>query len=239
MPFPSELKENLDLAGKTLQQTFLGQGTQAAGQATPEQLMEAIHQFIYVFDKIDMEHGERGAILYDDVSQLGDYAIGCLIDLAFWADRLALPKQKLDFERVALGVAHWAVRHEGEIRTIEPLVNALAASANSTESKDALKALLPIMQNIIEHASLTLKNDLEKNDPTRAWRILNLNYAIVATRTQEPALMRKAYDTLEINLPEDCPSFFEEGLKQAEKAVYGPDVKAMMKDYFSKWTTRH
>ena len=71
MPFPSELKENLDLAGKTLQQTFLSQGTQAAGQATPEQLMEAIHQFIYVFDKIDMEHGERGAILYDDVSQLG------------------------------------------------------------------------------------------------------------------------------------------------------------------------
>ena len=49
MPFPSELKENLDLAGKTLQQTFLSQGTEASGQATPQQLMEAIHQFIYVF----------------------------------------------------------------------------------------------------------------------------------------------------------------------------------------------
>ena len=73
------------------------------------------------------------------------------------------------------------------------------------------------------------------------WRILNFNCAIVATRTQDAPLMHEAFDTLGRNLPEDedAPAFFEEGLKQSDKPVYGPLVKSLMQEYFARWTVRH
>jgi hypothetical protein len=69
--------------------------------------------------------------------------------------------------------------------------------------------------------------------------MLNFNFAIVATRTMNEELMRKAFDTLGRNLPEDCPQFFAEGLIQSEKTVYGPEIKTMMAEYFKKWATLH
>ena len=51
--------------------------------------------------------------------------------------------------------------------------------------------------------------------------------------------MEKAFDTLGRNLPEDCPAFFEQGLQQAQKEVYGTEVRELMQDYFKRWATRH
>ena len=93
--------------------------------------------------------------------------------------------------------------------------------------------------DIIEHAAANIKADLEKQDATRPWRILNFNYAIVATRTQDPALMSTAFDTLGRNLPEDCPTFFEQGMQQAQKDSYTPEVREIMQEHFNRWTTRH
>ncbi len=47
------------------------------------------------------------------------------------------------------------------------------------------------------------------------------------------------YEKVGSKQPEDCLGFFEEGLKQSEKAVYGPEIKAMMAKYFKKWATLH
>ena len=49
-----------------------------------------------------------------------------------------------------------------------------------------------------------------------------MNLAITTTRTQDPGLMNDAYDLLEWNPPQECAAFYEEGLSQAEKPVYGP-----------------
>jgi hypothetical protein len=239
MAATSELKAVFDETAKSLQTAFDQAGIATGGQVTPAQLIDAVNQFLYVFDKLDREHGEKGLLPYDDASQLGDHAIGCLQDLAVWAERLRLPRQKQDLEKVALGTAHWVIRHEGELRTLEPIVNALAINANATEAREQLVALFHVLKDVIEHTAESVSSDLEQSDPTRPWRILNFNFAIVATRTQDKALMEKAFDTLGRNLPNDCPAFFEEGIRQAEKAGYGPDVKAMMQEYFSKWTTRH
>lgn len=239
MAATSELKTVFDQAAQTLQTAFDQTGIATGGQVTPAQLIDAVNQFLYVFDKLDREHGEKGRLPYDDVSQLGDHAIGCLQDLSVWAERLRLPHQKQDLEKVALGAAHWVIRHEGELRTLEPIVNALAVNANTTESKEQLAALFHVLKDVIEHTAEGITSDLEQSDPSRPWRILNLNFAIVATRTQDNTLMEQAFDTLGRHLPNDCPAFFEEGLKQAEKAGYGPEVKAMMQKYFSKWTIRH
>ena len=239
MPIPAEIRTSFAEANRLVQQSFIESGIQSGEQVTPDQLSEAIEQFLFVFDKLDREHGEKGPVPYDDVSQMGDHAIGFIMDLAYWADRLRLPKSKMDLEKTALAIAHWVIRHDGEIRTLEPLVNCLAASANLTQDIPTLKAMSEVIADVIEHATPVIKSDLEKHDVTRPWRILNLNYAIVATRTQDRAIIEKAYDTLGRNLPEDCPTFFEQGLQQAQKDVYGPEVRELMQDYFKRWATRH
>ncbi len=235
----SEFKTIFDHASGKIQSAFDSEDIQTGGQVTPAQLIVAMNQFFAVFEKLDNEHGENSLILEDDINQMCEHAIGILMDLSVWADRLKLPKEKTALEQVSLGTAHWAIRHQGEIRVLEPVVNALAAKANLTTDTTALTSLFHVINEVIEHASPIIKNDLEKSDATRPWRILNFNLAIVATRTLSPELMAKAFDTLGRNLPEDCPGFFEEGLKQTEKPGYGPEIKAMMKEYFTKWTTRH
>ena len=235
----SDLKDFFARTAAALARAWEASGLDSGGQVSPPQLIDAIGQILDVLEQLDEQYGETGAVLSDDPSQLGDYAIGFIADLGVWADRVGHRELRVDLDKIALGVAHWVVRHDGEIRTLEPVVNALAASANSTQDPDTLEILNRMLRDIIEHASPTIKSDLEKSDPARPWRILNFNYAIVATRTQKRELMEKAFDTLSRNLPEDAPAFFEEGLKQAEKEVYGPEVKALMQEYFSKWTTRH
>lgn len=217
MPIPAEIRTSFAEANQLVQQSFVESGIQAGSQVTPDQLGEAIEQFLFVFDKLDREYGEKGALPYDDVSQMGDHAIGFVMDLAYWAERLRLPKSKMELEKTALAVAHWVIRHDGELRTLEPLVNSLAASANLTQDVPTLKAMCQVIGDVIEHAAPGIKSDLEKHDPTRPWRILNLNYAIVATRTQDRTLMEKAFDTIGRNLPEDCPALFRAGFAAGAK----------------------
>ena len=239
MAIPEEIHRCFEDANRIVQQTFLESGIAAGAQVTPDQLGEAVSQFLLVFDKLDREQGENGPIVFDDVNQLGDHAIGFLMDMAYWAERLRLPKSKMDLEKTALGIAHWVIRHNGELRTLEPIVNNLAASANLTQEPATLKALAQVISDTIEHTANDIKADLEKNDPTRPWRILNLNYAIVATRSQDVDLMRQAYDTLSRHLPEDCADFFEQGLQQVQKNNFSPAVRDTVQDYFNRWVVRH
>lgn len=239
MAIPEEIRQNFEAANRVIGEAFLDSGIRADGQVTPGQLGEAVSQFLLVFDKLDREHGEDEPILLDDVDQLGDHAIGFLMDMAFWAERLRLPKSKMDMEKTALGVAHWLIRHDGELHTLEPLVNSLAASANLTQEPATLKALAQVMGDTIEHAASNIKADLEKSDPARPWRILNLNYAIVATRTQDIHLMHRSFDTLSRYLPEDCTAFFEQGMQQVQKDSFSLPVRELMQDYFNRWVTRY
>ena len=229
-------------ATQAIQQAFVAKGKDTAvaeGQVTPAQLIDAYDQFQILFNKLDQDFGPSGAIPNDGASELADHAIHCLLDLGAWAGQLDLhdPQQALEME--ALQTALWAMRHGGKIRTLEPVVNALALLANRSGERDQIKALYSMMAEIIEHVSPEIQNDLEKTNPGRPWRILNMNFAIVGTRTQEPGLMAQSYETLGRNLPEDCPEFFEEAIKQAEKPVYGDAVKSVVREYFSRWTVRH
>lgn len=208
-------------------------------EVTPMQLAEAMRHLLQAFEKIDQDLGEHGVLPYDDPSDLGEHGLLIATDLATWADRLELPQIKFDIEKVAVGVALWVARHAGEIRELETVVNGFAASANAANTDEALRALFHASQTVLENAAPTIKADLDQANPGRPWRVLNFNFAIVATRTQDAQLMHEAFDTLSRNLPQDAPAFFEEGLKQSDKPVYGPVVKNLMQEYFARWTVRH
>ncbi|HUX89940.1 MAG TPA: hypothetical protein VMV48_04555 [Gallionellaceae bacterium] len=239
MTTPDNLKDLFTQASGIVLQAFSSSNFQSGADPTPTQLIEAINQFIIIYEKLGSKYVENSVIKKDNISQIGEDAINCLNELGSWAERLDLPKEKAVLDGIALTAARWVIRHQGEIRSLEVIVNMLAAKANHTGDKDELTALFDVMNEVIEHTSPELSSDPDKSDPNRPWRMLNFNFAIVATRTMNKELMVRAFDTLGRNLPQDCPQFFEEGLIQSEKAEYGAEVKPIMTEYFKKWATLH
>lgn len=208
-------------------------------EVSPMQLTEALQQLLQVFETLDRTHGAQGALPYDDASELGEHGTYLVADLSRWAERLELPQVKFEIEKIAVGIALWVANHDGEIRELETVVNGFAANANSTNDEEGLRELFHAAQKVLAHVSPQIEADVDQSNPGRPWRVLNFNCAIIATRTQDAQLMREAFDTLSRNLPQDAPAFFEEGLKQSDKPVYGPTVKNLMQEYFTRWTVRH
>ena len=233
----NELKKIFTQVSADVLSAYRGENIQPGGKTAPEELIGAIHQFFIIYERLGNQPASK--ISKDDISQIGEQAINCLIELASWADQLNMQREQAMLEEIALTAAHWVIRHQGEIRSLNEVVNMLAAKANSTSDLKVLSSLFHVMHDVIEHATPEVKSDQDKSDPARPWRMLNFNFAIVATLTMDEDLMIKAFDTLGRNLPEDCPDFFEEGLKQSEKAVYGPEIQSMMAEYFKKWATLH
>lgn len=239
MTTPNDLKSIFNEASAAVLLAYENNKTPGGGSAMPSQLIDVINQFFIIYEKPGVRPGQNNVFSKDAISQIGDQAISCLIELGTLAERVNLHQEKALLDEIALAAAHWVIKHQAEILNLEVIVNLLAAKANQTNDKTILTALFYVINDVIEYASAEFKNDLDKSDPSRPWRMLNFNFAIVATRTGNKELMVKAFDTLGRNLPEDCPNFFEEGLKQSQKDVYGPEIKMIMAEYFKKWATLH
>lgn len=205
-------------------------------QVTPGQLAEAIHQFLTIIARVDREEGRIGPVAKENVTQLGEYGMTLLTDLSAWAGQLNLPVPRQDLEIVTLGAADWIVRHEGQISTLEPVVNALANFANRMQDPVSLEPLIKFMGHVAQASANFIKEDLEKNNPGRPWRVLHLNRGIVATRTHNPVIMEQVFEDLVRYLPEDAPAFFAEGMQQMEALNYPQPVRQVMGRYFDRWT---
>jgi hypothetical protein len=236
---PNEFEAAFYQASAAVELAFADTHIQSGDNSTPAQLIEAVKQFIVIYAGTGTSEEKNHSFSKDSISEIGEQTITCLVELSVWAEKLDLIREKAILDELALAVAHWVIRQRGEIRNLEVIVDMLAAKANQTSDPAVLTALFHVMNDVIEFAAPDYKNDLDKSDPGRPWRMLNFNFAIVATRTMNKDLMVRAFDTLGRNLPEDCPQFFEEGLRQSEKAVYSPEIKIMMTEYFKKWATLH
>lgn len=207
-----------------------------SNQVTPGQLTQAIDQFMTIIERVDREEGKIGPMAKDDATQLGDYGMTLIADLSAWAGQLNLPVPRQDLEIVTLAAADWIVRHDGQIRTLEPVVNALANLANRLHDPASLEPLIAMMGRVAQATANLIKQDLEKNNPGRPWRVLHLNRGIVATRTHNATLMEQVFDDLVRYLPEDAAAFFAEGMQQMEELDYPQHVRQVMNRYFDRWT---
>ncbi len=234
-----ELKKIFSEASNVVRDTWQQQGKPPVLEATPDELIDTVDQFFIIHQKIGNSPNPNISLNRDNISLIGEQTINCLADLAYWAEELSLPDEAALLEEIALSVTHWVIRQKGEIRSLEAVGNLLANKANQTTDTALLTALFHVIKDVIRHTAEELKNDQDKSDPNRPWRMLNLNFAIVATRTLDRALMEQAFDSLGHYLPEDCPEFFEEGLKQSQKPSYGTDMQDIMTTYFRKWTVLH
>jgi len=209
----------------------------STAEETPEQLLAGMEKAIDVMERADadatVKHGE--AVLSDDeATEIGDFALGLLEAIV---DRVetASGHQNRDLTRLAIPISLWVARQGGHINKLELVVNSLAAWANELQDTLQIAELARVIREIIDAASDEIRKDLEQTNPMRPWRIINLNYGIVATRSHDPALMDEAYGVLVENLPQDAREFFREGMQQMDVVGYPDEVREVVERYDRMW----
>jgi len=206
-------------------------------EETPEQLLAGMEQAIDVMERADADAAARqGEVVLSDeeITEIGDFALGLLESIV---DRVetASGHQERDLTRLAIPISLWVARQGGHINKQGLVVNSLAAWANELHDTLQIAELARVIREIIDAASDEIRKDLEQTNPMRPWRILNLNYGIVATRSHDPALMDEAFAVLVENLPQDARAFFREGMQQMDVVGYPEEVREVVEKYDRMW----
>jgi hypothetical protein len=175
-----------------------------------------------------------GMLEEKDISQIGQFALDILEGIVALVQEKT-GEQKRDLLRLSIPVSLWVARHGGKLSQIDMLVNSLAGYANEVSDPQVLADLARIFREIIDACDDEIRRDLEQTNMMRPWRILNLNYGIIATRSHQPQLIEQAYDTLVKNLPQDARQFFKEGMQQMDIVGYPEEVRQVVERYNKMW----
>lgn len=211
-------------------------------EQTPAMLVEAMEQLLDVLRRIEERQGDLVAARDDparlderELSELGDFGIQLLTELAGYAGQLNLENHAETLSDLTFPLAVWVARAGGELRILQPVVTAIANLANRTRDPALLEELFHVTSEVVEHVDEQIKQDEEKSDAMRPWRILLLNFGVIATRAHQPAMMEHAFDTLLQHLPEEAPEFFRQGMEQMEALNYPPNVREVVQRYHEEW----
>ncbi len=93
------------------------------------------------------------------------------------------------------------------------------------------------MHGVIAHVAPRLAPDLERSNPERAWRVLHVNLAITAIRTEDPALIDAAFDALDAALPAERSGFYAEAMALALAPKVAKEVRSRIEERHRKWTS--
>jgi len=198
-------------------------------------LEQAFEQLVDIMIRIESDTQAPGDTRTEDITEIGEYALRLQETLSGIAEKQGLAGQKQRLADLSINLALWIADHNGQIETLEPVVDALALAANTTQEPQKLEQLSSVIKRIIEAVSAPVSQDLEKMNPGRPWRVLLLNHGIVATRSHNTELMEAAFTLLASKLPEDATRFFSEGMQQMEALDYPPHVRETMEKYHHEW----
>ena len=196
---------------------------------------QAFGQLLDVMNRIESDTQAADASSTEDVTEIGEYALRLQESLSGIADKLELTEQKQPLATLSINLALWIAGHAGRLETLEPVVDAIARTANNTQDPQQLEQLSSVIARIINAVSPLVSEDLEKMNPGRPWRVLLLNHGIVATRSHNTASMEAAFAILINKLPEDATRFFSEGMQQMDALDYPPHVRKVMEKYHREW----
>ena len=202
-------------------------------------LLAVVGDFLALMSQLDHEYGANHDLPFEDAPEATDEALRALADLESWLIRFGLPNQLVQLQAVEIGVGYWAMRHRLQIFTLEPIIHALAARSNAATTKQETVAVYAMMQGFISHFLSGHGADLERSNPQRPWRLLNLNFAITAIRTGDAALIRYAFDTLNSHLPFDLTGFYGEAQALASQPGFPSATRALIEAESARWTRVH
>ena len=173
-----------------------------------------------------------------DFRSLGDYGIDLLARLAVLAGTLLSSPKACAIEELALPLACWIARRGGELGYLDPVVDGAAHLANRLMQPSELEQLYGLLTEVVDAVDPRLSQYTGSADPSRSWRILLLNHAIVVTRSHRPALMEEAFGSVIEYLPEEAPIFFREGMEQMKALNYPPQVRDLMQGFYQQYCGR-
>ncbi len=208
----------------------------ALRQSTPDLLHDSLIRLLALLRH--MESGEPGPdTIFEprDIHALGIHGINTLAELGEWAFALRQSRAYDSLRALTFAMALWLTRNGAEISNLKAVVDALAFVANQVKAPVELERLFQATCEILDAVDPIIAQDIDHSSPGRPWRILLLNQAIIATRSHQPALMEKAFQTLTEALPEDAANFFREGMEQMEALNYPPPVREVMEKYYQLW----
>ncbi len=195
---------------------------------TPELLRDAMSQLI---DMLRLMGTDESPADSAEINTVGEYGLHLIDELAQVAASLEQTRLASEIEHLAMPFALWIARHGGEIRHLQPVVNALAHYANQVSHPQEMAALYTQCCELIDAVSPACE-DASGTDPQHPWRLLLLNRAIVATRSHNPELMEPAFDAVVEMLPNDARGFFAEGMEQIAIIDYPEAVRDVIRRYF-------
>ena len=198
-----------------------------------DKLKSALAQFFEICEKLETnpESLKSDESEFSDISELADYGLQLMSGLEQWIDTAEL-EDISNFHISIISLAVWIHDHQGILQQLETIVNALSQLANHTNKSAALIKLHKYAEKITNSAHEMIKADIDKSEPGRAWRILNLNHGIIATRTHNVDIMNSVFEQLLQRLPEDAAHFFANGMKQIDIIGYPDHVKHVMEQYY-------
>jgi hypothetical protein len=199
----------------------------------------ALAEFLEAVMLLDGTYGEDGELPVEDVANAADEAIRALADLQTQLPRLSMADELPQLDAIAIGIGLWCMRHQVAIFSPEPIVNALANRANNAESTQETAATYALMQGFIAHLAPQLKSDLERSNPERPWRMLNVNFAITAIRTGDAAMMRYAFDRLNESLPDECLGFYSEAITVASQPGFPIEIRSLIEAEHRRFVRIH
>ena len=201
-------------------------------KASTLKLMKGLEQFFDIVETIDIQAGEGYVISPSESTDIGNHGLDLVSQLIRLMDHLELSQRRKDLEQISLVMARWIVCYHGQVKQLEPIVNACAWMANMLLDKTALIVLYDLMTDIIESCSSNVRLDMDTINDMRPWRLLHINRSIVATRSHDPDIMKTAFDELLIFLPNEANGFFEQRMKEMVELYYPPHVRQIMEFYY-------
>ena len=210
--------------------------------SSPQSLLAAMDQAIDVMARADadsavqkdMSAESMGMLEEKDISKIGQYTLDLLEGMVAYVQNKT-GEQNRELIRLSVPVSLWVARHGGKLSQIDMLVNSLAGFANEIIEPHMLADLAGVIKEVVDACDDTIRLDVEQTNMMRPWRILNLNYGIVATRSHQPELIEQAYDALVKNLPQDARQFFKEGMQQMDIIGYPEEVREVVERYNNMW----
>ncbi|MBT3032489.1 MAG: hypothetical protein JAY75_16930 [Candidatus Thiodiazotropha taylori] len=205
---------------------------------SPSALQQAMHRLMELLEilsgQVDSAR-ENPPPSLNELSELGDYGIQLLVDFSTVAAGLKMPQESEEMEDLTLPMALWLVRHNGELRTLEPVINSLARLANRFREPSQLRQLYELSMELIKALEPTMQQEPVRLEKAQPWSILLMNQAIIATRSYQPELIEEAYQTLCRLLPDQAPNFFREGMEQMDALNYPQQVREVVEKYYNLW----
>ena len=197
------------------------------------QMIAAMQQSIDIMGRVDSDQQNKQAepLAAADISQIGDYALSLLDELSVVAANRGMQQLMLVLHRLSLPIALWIARHQGRINKLDIVVNAIASYANELQQADQLELLSNCIGQVVNAVDEDIRRDLEATNPARPWRILNLNWGIVATRSHNVDIMHTVFEQLMRHIPADAKSFFQEGMQQMDIIGYPDHVREVMSKF--------